>query len=196
MVPGPRVTGTSGARRRPSHCHYVTRGCHFVFLSIRFSHREDRGLDDRNYTGAASEKDVFKQIRACVHDRLRKYARLIFGDLNRSMNQIGQYEGYSSDEQQNILVCSSIFQWEVVGIEIRRESSCIRGLVFFFGITLRVELKKEKIFKMNSLQFSILLQSIQIRIIHTIRIIEVSSESYELSLRVSNSESNVLRAKM
>ena len=68
----------------------------FRFLSIRFSHREDRGLDDRNYTGAASEKDVFKQIRACVHDLLRKYARLI-EHLNRSANWTGWYifEEYS-----------------------------------------------------------------------------------------------------
>lgn len=60
----------------------------FGFSSIRFSHREDRGLDDRNYTEAASKKDVLKQIRACVHDLLRKHGRLI-EDLNRCVDQTG-----------------------------------------------------------------------------------------------------------
>ena len=66
----------------------------FGFSSIRFSHREDRGLDDRNYTETASKKDVLKQIRACVHDLLRKHGRLI-EDLNRCVDQTG-YQGIYS----------------------------------------------------------------------------------------------------
>ena len=44
LVPGPRVAGTSGARRRPPHCHYVTRGCHLVFQASVFLTARIEGL--------------------------------------------------------------------------------------------------------------------------------------------------------
>lgn len=59
----------------------------FGFSSIRFSHRADRGLDDRNYTWAASEKDVFKtDTRVRVPSPSRKDSRLIGSEPVRGPN--------------------------------------------------------------------------------------------------------------
>lgn len=72
-----RSVGTSGARRRPISLSLRHQRLSFGFSSIRFSHRADRGLDDRNYTWAASEKDVFKTDTRVRVPSPRKDSRLI-----------------------------------------------------------------------------------------------------------------------
>lgn len=80
-----RSVGTSGARRRPISLSLRHQRLSFGFSSIRFSHRADRGLDDRNYTWAASEKDVFKTDTR-VRAPSRKHSRLIGSEPVRGPN--------------------------------------------------------------------------------------------------------------
>lgn len=82
-----RSVGTSGAGRRPISLSLRHQRLSFGFSSIRFSHRADRGLDDRNYTWAASEKDVFKtDTRVRVPSPSRKDSRLIGSEPVRGPN--------------------------------------------------------------------------------------------------------------
>lgn len=74
---GPRVAGTSGARRRPPHCHYVTRGCHLVFQASVFLTARIEGLMIVITPGPLQRRTVLTEMRVRVRSasRTRIYTR-------------------------------------------------------------------------------------------------------------------------
>lgn len=64
------VASTSGAGKAGTSLSLRHQRLSFGFSGVRFSHREDRGLDDRNYTRLASAEKDERLLNAAVRARM------------------------------------------------------------------------------------------------------------------------------